>query len=372
MIYFESLRHFVQEWIEIQKPSDDRWWPWDKTKRLYLLNLYAVSAPDVFSPNTIPTPFISILVNDIVHPKGPVDPATESLYVDYFKQPNFYLPRRYIYNPLHEGKSNMKNNQKDYTSDTYKEFGFGSPDFKLISNLARRRHVRHSMYDSTRFSAIRERLNDLEKATGVTLRIAENLIDSTSDACTNGAQASPDLIVAQAPINGIIYPIGKSHVYKIINGAFVLCKDPVWTVVPHEPSYAEYEKILAHPFGDMARSKYMDIKAKNNLAKAIIYIAAEAPHCTFEFREYFPSEGMTNAYDDRYVYMLEHHFMLKPRVTNNGPFAMLAHEIQESLIMDIPEHRRYFVTHNTKLFKRSDLPSGVYKEPGGTLTVSLE
>ena len=369
MIYLESFRHFVQEWIKIEYPQDGRAWPWRRDKRLYLLNLYSYSSSDVFTPDTHPTPFLSILINDIDYQR-PIYDEKRCLYHDYFDQDEYMLPRRYAYDPTREGKGNITSRRHNYSSNGYRMDDSTGADTRMVNVLGHRKHVRHSAYGSACYDLIRARLDELAAYAGVKIFMAENLLDITVDACTDGERPSPDMMLIQAPIIGLVYPIKKSHTYKIINGAFVLCKDPVRLAIPDEPSYNAYKRV-ENPFASLSKEPFMTIRGNVDTAKAVVYMAVEAPCGFFAFQEYIPGTTMNNVMEDEYARMLTHSFMVAPRKSTmeSGRFAgmeiYLKHDIQEGLIQVTNAHSRYLTAQDEKLFKRSDLPDGVFKSPGG-------
>lgn len=370
MIYAETFRHSIQEWIEIQHPNDEREWPWRRDSKLYLINFYAVSS-DYFTKDTMPIPFISILING-TESATPIIDHDNCLFRGYFEQDSFQLPRRYLLNPFADGKQNMHTNRHSFNPDGYAIKDVWHPDVRLSQMLVNRRHIRHSIYDSEVFGLIKRRLEELSNASGATIRVAENLFDITQEATSivGRGKGDPDLFFIQAPVVGIVYPINKSHSYRIINGAFVLCKEPVRLAVPSEPCYDEYAK-LCNPMASMSRESFMTIRAKSGTTKAVVYLAVEAPNCSFDFQEYLPSETITSTLEDEYVYMLNHHFMVSPYLyetpnhRTRGMAVRLGHTIEESLIQKLSEHKRYFFPQDEKLFKRSDMPPGFHKTPGG-------
>lgn len=373
MIYVESFRHFCQEWIEIQHPKDGREWPWRPNRKLYLVNLYAVASEDIFTWDTMPLPLISLLIDnfDVQHP---FIEKSQSLYRDYFLQEQFQLPRKYLYDPLGQGKVSTQKNRYDYGSNGYPFTDSYEPNARVIHTLSQRKHVRHSIYDSHRFELIRERLHELSEATDRPIRYAENLLDATPDAVGEDCRPSPDTMIIQAPIMGIVPPIKKSHNHRIINGTLVLCKEPVYVTIDGEPSKQEYEKITHKPF---AARPNLSVAAHGVYAKAIFYAILECPSCSFSFQEYFPKDRVQGSNNLEYVYMVNHSFNVDPVVYTNMKnqktrmSVRLGHSIQEGLIQDTPAHSKYFRAQDEKLFKRSDMPPGFTKSPGGQ-TVSVK
>ena len=373
MIYLETFRHFIQEWIKLEHPVDDREWPWRRDRGLYVLNLYAYSSSDTFTKH--PTPFITILINGIDF-KEPIYDPTQALFKEYFEQEQYQLPRRYVFDPFKLGKSNIHMNRHSFSSNGYRIEDSSGADSRLRNIIAHRPHVRRSIYSSQRYDIIRTSLDELAAASNATVYTAENLFDCTEEASQN-SHTSPDLMLIQAPIIGLVYPIGKSHTYRIINGAFVLCKDPVRLAIPGEPCYDEYQKVMT-PFSHLSRYSFMGIRGQVGTAKAVVYIAVEAPNGSFSFQEYIPGNVMTSAMGDEYAHMLTHSFINAPAATVNAHssyqwmYVYLRHNIDEGLIQVTPEHKRFLVAQNEKIFKRADLPDGYYKSPGGaTVSVAL-
>lgn len=373
MIYMDSIRHFVQEWIEIAHPHDDREWKWRRTTKLYLLNLYAIPSADTFTMSTLPTPFISILINGLDGGKPYVD-STDAVYKGYFAEEPFTLPRKYLFDPFNEGKTSIKVNRYTFGSNGYKGMEMGASDQRLLYVLSNRNHHRHSIYKSNTFDILRDRIEDLQNASGATIRVAENLMDITLDACID-EHTSPDLMIIQAPTRGIIYPIRKACTYRIINGAFVLCHEDVMTAVPCEPVYQQYRGLTV-PMRFLENSTTTtNIGCWNGNANAVVYIAVESFGGTFSFPEYLSTQRMRAPNGDDMVYMLSHNFNIVPYTTGKNMITALrlGHEIQEGFILDTPAHRKYFTPSNQKLFKRSDMPDGFFKSPGGkTITMGID
>lgn len=370
MIFTESFRHFVQEWIKVERPGDDRRWPWRKEVDLFMVNLYAISSADHFTQDTLPNPFITLLINGINYKFPLIEKDSESLYRGYFDGESV-LPRKYLFNPMVDGHSNIHTSRYSYNSDGYNIKDASDDDVRLMALLSSRRHVRHSIYSSERFTILQERLRELSEHTGARIRTAENLFDITLDAVSDGLRPSSDLLLIQSPILGVLAPIEKSKSYRIINGAFVICREPVRCALKCESSYKSYSTL---------DTVLMAAGMGNDMCvKAVTYLALECPSGQFTFQEFIPKiQRVEDASKNKYVTCIIHNFAIEPYIlshpTKGTRFNVrLAHELRTSLIQDIPEHRHLFSPRNEKLFKRSDMPPGFYKSPGGKLvTVGLD
>lgn len=367
MIYAESLRHFVQEWVEIRHPDQDNSaWRWDRGSKLYLVNLYSIADPALYT--VMPTPFISILINGIDNEK--VVPDSE-LYRGHFKKYAFKVPRRYLYNPLNKGERNIKTSRYSFTSDSYGEMAsnWDFPDLRLLRILGDREHVRYSIYNSGAFQMIRSRLNDLERVAEARILTAENLIDCTIGV-SNYQTVAPELMLIQTPIIGILKPIKKSKEYKIVNAALVLCND-ILVSVPTEPSAKEYEKVFT-PFKDFYAEGGVFESVYPVEAKSIAYLAVECRQGVFNFQEYFPGDGMISSSGRNYRRVVNHLYTVGPeRGVNLKREVRLQHTIAEGLIPDIPSNRWFLTKTSGKLFYRSDMPDGYIKEPGGNVRTEI-
>ena len=368
LIYAESFRHFVQEWIEVQHPKDLSNWPWDNNSALYLINLYPVSGSDSFTK--LPEPFISILINGLESEKFQFVTPSDSLYKNWFSQGSFTLPRKYLYDPLNSGVKNMRLSRYSFTSDGYGELAsnWDMADLRLIRILGERIHCRYSIYNNDLYQKIRERLNRLEDASGAHVRCAENLLD-----CTTYVQdgkvpyIEPEMMLIQAPIIGIMKPIKKSKEYKIINGAFVLCDDVRFSI-PEEPCHMQYKKALV-PFQDIKMQKVM--MGQPDRCRAVAYIAAVCRQGVFNFQEYSPSDTVTTWRGQSYVRLLNHQFLVRPELSKTSTEVRLTHLITEGLVPDIRSNRRFFVKSSEKLFYRSDMPTGYIKNAKGEVSIDL-
>lgn len=365
MIYAESFRHWVLEWIQIHHPSDDREWPWVRSSKLYLVNFYSVSG-DPIERDHMPPPLISILINGIDSAGLVTD--KDSLYPGYFDQNLFQLPRRYLFNPFVKGKTNQSLSRHDLSCDGYRDFS--TFDAKFLSILADRKHIRHSRYQSDIYNLIRIRLHELADASHSEsyIRYADNMLDATIHAAdiVGRKNGSPDTMLIAAPLMGIMSPIKKSQTYRILNGALVVCKEPIHFTVDGEPSYDEYQKIL-YPF----RYSRTDVNAitLGDTAKAVAYVAVETPNDAFTFQEYSNSVVYTDHKNEEYCYMISHNFSLEPYMSGTRVKSVrLNHDLQEGVMRKNPPHRRFLnPSRDETLFKRSDLPNGIFKNADGVI-----
>lgn len=389
MVCFDTLRHFVQEWIRIQHPKDkDRAWPWMKNYPLWFLNLYAVPGDEV--QKEMRSPFISILIDGCTDPSFGLTTSDTHCYSHYFTDDDgkcsFQYPRRYILDPFGTGRCNRHLGRFEFHSNHYKEENHKF-DMALERHLVQSWNYRHSVYDSVAYGLLIKRLNEMEDAaaseTGIRVPIqyAENLIDTTISAkiAADGAPASPDTMLLQAPVSGIIPQIKKSNVYRIINGSLVLANEPVIASLVWESSYPEYQK-LAQPFRTKAKT-YSETATNQNMCKAVVYLAVECPSDTFYFNESFsnilfkgkqsPDDGTPKSM----VYMVSHHFSLIPSSVDpraSFVYPKLTHTIIESAIPNDKRHQRFIQKENAILFKRSDMPPGFHKHRGGnSVSVNL-
>lgn len=373
MIYAESLRHFCVEWIEIEHPSNTTNWPWDPSSSLFMINLYALPTSECL--NVIPTPFVSILLNDVDYYRETLL-GEDALYRQFFDQDIISLPRRYLYDPLNEGNRNVHLNRYSFTSNTYGEYAsdWTKGDLKLLDILGRRPHVRYSIYESAEYEILRKRLDQLGSATGSTIRYSENLLDATTYAQSGKfRQTSPETMIIGAPIVGVLKPIRKSKEYKVINGVLGMCTDDVQLAIPEEPSFSEYSKVRI-PFQEFYRSQFHKASGEPNKAKAVVYAVIECASGVFSFQEFTPN-AVVKIKDSDYVRTLSHNFTVKPELTSGGkniPKVRLRHTIEEGLIPLIRENQKFLKKHYEKLFYRSDMPNGVYKMPGGQIVSSLD
>lgn len=382
MVIFETLRHFVQEWIRIQRPKDEsREWPWDKTSALWLLNLYAIPGDEI--QRELRTPFISILVDGCTTPNYGLQPSDPHCYSHYFigdgSDDEFQYPRRYIFDPFGQGSSNVRFRRFSFHSNHYTEEQ-NKYDMELQRMLTRRANYRYSIYNSHYYALITERLKELEdasaKETGVRnpIQYAENLLDVTTSAKKfNTVPPSPDTMLLQIPISGIIPQIKKSNSYRIINGSLVIPDDQVIGALPWESSYREYLKMM-NPFFEKS-GKPLENTCAPGYCKSVVYLAIECQANTFYFNESFPSILFKGVKEDEngknvgMAYMVSHHFNMVPSTTNphaSYVYPKLAHSIIEGAIPNDHYHRRFIEKDNAILFKRSDMPPGYRKIKGGT------
>lgn len=387
MVYFDTLRHFVQEWIRIQHPKDkEREWPWLRNYPLWLLNLYAIPGDEV--QHSMRSPFISLLIDGCSSPDYGLTSSDTHCYSEYFTNENgeisFQYPRRYILDPFGSGRSNRRLGRFEFHSNHYKE-EYHKFDMMLARSLVQRWNYRHSIYDSETYALIIQRLSELEEAaakeTGhrVPIQYAENLIDTTISAkvASKGTAPAPDTMLLQVPVSGIIPQIKKGNTYRIINGSLVLPDEAVIAALPWESSYGEYQKI-SQPF-KMRTGRYSESASTATAqCKAVVYLAVECPSNTFYFNESFANVLFTGRAQEgveaersqpkAMVYMVSHHFNMMPSSVDPRAafiYPKLSHSIIEGAIPNDARHHRFIAKENAILFKRSDMPPGFHKHRGG-------
>jgi len=378
MLYAESLRHFVQEWVEIQHPKDNANWPWDPKSRLFLINLYSISGSDIL--HEMPSPFISILINGLEKEQPWMIRDEESLYRKFFEKDTFSLPRRYLYDPFNGGEKSIGTNRYSFTSDGYGDLAadWRKPDLRLLRVLASRPHVRYNTLVGTDETAmLLMRLDALADAADVgNIKCAEDLFDFTTR-ISGFKKASPDLMLIQCPLsqNGIQKPIRKSKEYRIINGVLVVCNDPVMMSIKEEPCDSEYRKSRT-PFKDIIHVRGHLAAGEPNIARAISYVAVEAQCGIFSFQEFTPSHSINTSKNDNMIRVLNHVFTVKPEEVMNkmgpGINVRLHHTILESLVPNTPANQKYFrKSKNEKLYARTNLPDGYCKDKDGKLVINV-
>ena len=380
MIYAETLRHFIQEWFRVVPPRNFPDWPWRKNSELYLINLYAISSNDVLSKQ--PFPFISILINNLEGVKGaPFVTENDILYKGYFAG-DYMLPRRFLLNLERNVEKRFKTNRYAFTSDGYGNMAsdWNGKDLQLLRILASRPHLRCSIYNNPEYGILRKRLDHMSDRYGFHVQTAENLLDCT-DRIT-GAYASivppgkvapkvilpgksPELMLIQAPITGILSPIRKDPKFRLINGTFLCCKEAVMAAIPEEPCFNEYQKELIPFKGVYAGKGHRSLASQNN-TKRIVYVAIESPGGIFSFSEYMPDK-IINSGDLDYARLVQHTFSVAPELVRDTVEVRLHHTITEGLIPSIPENHWYLTRRNEKLFYRGDTPDGFIKQSGGNV-----
>lgn len=378
MLYAESLRHFVQEWIEIQHPKNMDAWPWDPKSRLFLINLYSISGGDIL--HKMPSPFISILINGLEKEQPWMIREDEALYKKFFEKDEFTLPRRYLYDPFNTGEKSMATNRYSFTSDGYGEMAcdWRKPDLRLLRILASRPHVRYNtLVGSDETAMLFLRLDALATAAKVApLKCAEDLFDFTTR-IADFKKSSPELMLIQCPFsqNGIQKPIRKSKEYRLINGVLVVCNDPVMMSIKEESCDIEY-RTSRTPFRDIIRVRGHLAAGEPNIARAISYIAVEPQGGIFSFQEYTPAHSVTTSRNDTMIRVLNHVFTIKPEevMGKNGPGidVRLKHNILESLVPNTPANQKNFrKCKNEKLYARTNLPDGYCKDKDGKLIINV-
>ena len=378
MIYAESLRHFSQEWVEIQHPRnvsvED--WPWDMDAKLYIVNLYCVSATQEMTIETKPQPMVSILINGLPKTKPPIISETEAIYRGYFERPEFKLPRRYLYNPLNrKAERNQRPNRFDFTSNGYGEMAsdWERQDLQFLKLLGSLKHVRRTMYDDPLYFSIRSRLNTLEQIAEVPhISMADNLLDATL--CVQEQSiASPETFLVQVPVMGILQPIKKSKEYSLINGVLMKCSDDCMMAIPDEPCYKDYMDALT-PFQRALGKQAPGMPLRLNNTKLVAYMVVETPKSVFQFQEFLPGDRLTSN-GVSYVRTLTHHFSIEPELAgesfNSELVVRLRHHIMEGLLPNTNANKIYLTKRGVKLFHRSDIPNGFTRRADGEVTTKL-
>lgn len=376
MIYAESLRHFVQEWIIVKHPraADRLGWPWRTDSSMFLINLYAVSSDDSFLQ--APTPFVSILVNGIDDEDPPIITTDQIVYKPYFREA-FKFPRKYFLDleaRVNSQEKNFKTNRYTGSSNSYIDVAndWNSEDMRLLRILASRKHVRYTPYDSWEYELLRQRLS-IHNSGEFHVQIADNIFDCTDDYPNAYYQTYRNtnehaLMLIQAPISGLLRPIKKSKDYKIINGALIIGQDTVQMSLASEPSYKNYSELVA-PFGALSRFTSVQGLSQSNQTKTVVYLAVEAPCGVFTFQEYQPGQTVKSS-SRTYARLLSHSFVVQPEQNGADIEVRLRHNILEGLIHVGRETRTLLSKQSTKLFHRSDMPDGFVKSKGGdTVTV---
>lgn len=378
MIYAESLRHFAQEWIEIQHPRDYSVedWPWDTGSRLYIVNLYCVSATQEMTMSSKPQPMVSILINSLPTGKDRIITESDAIYRGYFTKDSFKLPRRYLYNPLNKkADHNQRTNRFDFTSDGYGEMAsnWATEDLAFLKILGRRKHIRRTIYDDTLYHAIRKRLDQLAEAAEVEhIAMADNLLDATKEV-QDVAVGSTETFLIQVPCMGNVYPIKKSKNYKLIHGILINCAEDCLMAIPDEPCYQDYMDALI-PFNKNLGKVASGMTLRYNTTKTVAYIVVEATKGTFQFQEFLPGDKLMSG-GMWYVRTLVHHFCIEPEVGNASTgreiVVRLRHHIQQGLLPDTKANKIYMTRRGVKLFHRSDIPEGFKRSASGEVSISI-
>lgn len=370
MIYTESFRHFVQEWICVDPPNKFPDWPWGR-KKVWLLNLYTVSSPEVLYKR--PAPFISILLDDS-DVTGLIDPDKHTAYKGYFSH-QFCFPRKYLFNP--EGNSDcvFKTNRYSYTSDggTRQLENWKTEDMKLLSLLASKPHVRRWYLSSKVYGVLLKRLEHFSRKFEFQYQTAENLLDCTFvavDQLNRFSSKPPQTMLIQAPITGMLSPIRKTRDYRLINGALSIGGEEVLLAIPGEPSMSEYD-VERIPFKNLARSKNAPSYGTFENTKTVVYAVVESHNAVFSFQEYFPKMKIT-ANGVTYARLVDHKFMIRPCLNGDNVEIRLFHDVSEGIIPDTKENF-YFLRKkpHENLFSRTDMPSGFTKTPDGDVVSQL-
>lgn len=370
MIYTESFRHFVQEWICIDPPNKFPDWPWGK-KKVWLINLYTVSSPEVLGKR--PAPFVSLLLDD-EDVNGLIDPAKHTAYKGYFSH-QFCFPRKYLFNPEGQSDCVFKTNRYSFTSDggTRQLEHWFTEDMKLLRILAMTPHVRRWYLSSKVYGMLQKRLEHYSRKYEFQFQFAENLLDCTSVAAEQlkkVASRSPQTMLIQAPITGMLSPIRKTRDYRLINGALSIGNEEVLLAIPGEPCMKDYD-VERIPFKQLAKGHLAPSYGTFENTKTVVYAVVESHNGIFSFQEYFPKMKVA-ANGVNYARLIDHRFTIRPCVDGNNVEIRLAHNITEGLIPDAKENF-YFLRKkpHENLFSRTDMPNGFTKTPDGNVISHL-
>lgn len=376
MIYAETLRHFIQEWVQITPPKKLKEWPWRKNSKLYLINLYSISCREYF--DSVPSPFISILVNALEDGDEGCVPENRKIYRTHFSGPDsFTLPRKYLFVPEQAGGISFKTNRYSFTSEGSGWWynSWDTQEMQFLKLMRKRPHQRLNIYDSDVYNRLRNRMNTIAHMNETVIRSAENLIDLTDRVQGVVPRATDDepvfipkdgaIMLIQAPVTGLLNPIRKSRDYKIINGALVVSSEPVMMALPEEPCKTEYHK-MKFPFSGVYNYSMLGADTPSAVSKTIVYLAVEAPGCTFSFNEYMSSNGSITTPDGmNYSRVLTHAFNIMPELSGDVVETRLRQTISEGLIPNTPENARFLTKRpSEKLFYRADMPTGFVKRDG--------
>lgn len=384
MIYVETFRHYAQEWIKVTPPEDEsREWPWDRSLDLFLLNLYAVSGPEYFTPERPPKPLVSIII-DYRDSELNLLPHNFILHRDYFRQSMYSLPRRF-WNDLRVdgGQTHSKTfiRRGSFTSNRVNEVigDAQSNERRLIRHLAMLNHQRLCQYGSHEYEILRQRLNEMADVAGIPIHCAEDLMDATTRVTkqSNSPEWSPDLYIVAVPVVGYVKPIVRSKEYRLINGAYVTAPDEIRLSIEEEPCHHEYDKVRI-PFADLQhRTKSLQATAVPNVARGIVYMAIEVPCGTFTMQEFRPTDAVRASGRD-FVRVLNHHFHVEPELysggvgsTDNSLTARLSHTIEEGIIPKTRANKRFMGHFSPKMFHRTNLPPGYVMRSDGTVETKI-
>lgn len=365
MIYADSLRHFVQEWIVLTPPRRLSAWGWGKGE-LYLINFYPYSAPDKLT--VMPAPIISVLIDKNETTEKWINAETQTVYKGYFgKQTEFFeLPRKYLYSGEANSGAVFKMNRYTCASDAYKGFDYDSIDSQLLRYLNSRPHIRRNCSLGGDYDLIINRLAHYSRKFECPYRYADNILDCTDYAASQyqkrKEKQSPQTFLIAAPILGILSPIKRSRAYRIINAALHIGQEPVLMAVQDEPCQEEYQKesLSFHRMMDTGWAPSPAIVE----SKTLVYLVVEVPNGVFTFQEFFPKSTTPGTIS--YCRTILHSFGIYPVIHEMELTTTLKHSILESLIVNAPESR-YFLRKKREgpLFGRDDLPKGVFVDTEG-------
>lgn len=370
MIYAETLRHFVLEWIKIEPPKRFKNWPW--SENIWILNLYAQSSSQVTAK--MPIPFVSILLDDSAVRRGQMVNENLIVYKGYFNKGEFSVPRRYVLDGTSNSERTFRTNRYCYTSDGYGKFAsdWNKADLRLIKFMGSTNHIRRHIYsDDAILQMLLTRLGHLAGRYEMEYRIAENVMDFTekSRETTEPYNYAPQTFLVASPATGLLDPIRKSKDYKLINGCISMNQDDVFITIPGEPCEKEFEKVI-NPLRNFPGTH---MRASKNICHSVIYCCAECPCGIFRFQEYFPSMVWKDADSDlQYCRVITHIFTLTTEAVGSKTEIRQKHYIDEGLLPKDRSTKLFLQKHREKLFQRSDLPPGVAIGNDGNVTCTIK
>lgn len=326
MLYVETFRHFVEEWIKVPHPKRWALSPW-KDKDIYILNLYATSAPKYFTE--MPPIFATILLPADFVEENALITDERVLYRGHFSSGSFMLPRRYLLKGVTNSGSTFTFNRYMFTSEGYGNLADANhEDGILIDYLA---NTPHACFEngSPRFNFLKTRLLHLSERDNIEYRMStEMIIDMTDPKPTN-----PDATVLYL----IAFPLTGSSVHVRINSRMDMlnvhedtCKEKIMSVIPTEPCAREYERVRIpfHRFRNL-----VDNKMDTSVTSTIYYALTRAYRvCTPSIMEFQSTKMVIQGV--RYYRKLDHMFLIEPetRGSANSPlWVRLHHHILESL-----------------------------------------
>lgn len=326
MIYAESFRHFIEEWIRIEPPKRHKGCPWGD-KLLYLLNLYAYSSPTYFTER--PKVFCSILLDGDFVEEQELIGMDRALYRGYFTQTetgSFMLPRRYLLCGRTNSGTTFKLNRYHFTSDGYDNMAlhWDKPDLKLIEYLETHRHIRRDP-EGEFYQYLKNRLEHLGERDLIRYPIGDTLLDATTVASeqlsNHEAKASPATMIIGMPFYGTL--IGE--IRGVIDYTLMKQSEKITPALSTEPCSAAYQ-VYQHPFHGK-----VSMRAYGPETDWLFYLIAESTIPIINIEE-LDDKCEMNSGDMMYNRMLVHSFSADPIWWNGELKLRLMHQIRESLI----------------------------------------